>query len=68
MGKRGLYKTIAGQTNGENYQLAMLWILNLSDGNYSLLDISDRAGLEFDVIKAAADALLKHDLLKECLE
>jgi aminopeptidase-like protein len=68
LGKRGLYKTIAGQTNGENYQLAMLWILNLSDGNYSLLDISDRAGLEFDVIKAAADALLKHDLLKECLE
>ena len=44
----------------------MLWVLNLSDGNNALLDISDRSGIEFVRIKDAADILLKHGLLKEC--
>jgi aminopeptidase-like protein len=29
------------------------------------MDISDRANLEFDLIKDAADALAEHELLKE---
>ena len=29
------------------------------------MDISARAGLEFDLIKEAADALAEHELLKE---
>ncbi len=36
------------------------WVLNLSDGEHSLLDISDRSGLKFDALKKAADALLEH--------
>lgn len=68
LGKRGLYEAVAGQTNGKNYQLAMLWILNLSDGDHNLIDIAESSGMEFDLIKSAADALFKHNLLKECLE
>ena len=45
-------------------ELAMLWVLNLSDGNHSLLDIAERSGSAFDVINRAADALLEHALLK----
>jgi aminopeptidase-like protein len=65
LGKRGLYRPIGGQTDGDQGELAMLWVLNLSDGYHTLLDIADRCGLPFDTIKNAADALLTHDLLKE---
>jgi aminopeptidase-like protein len=43
---------------------SLLWVLNLSDGEYSLLDIAERSQLSFDVIKKAADALLNCGLLK----
>ncbi|WP_414583104.1 DUF4910 domain-containing protein [Scytonema sp. PCC 10023] len=65
LGKRGLYGAIGGQTDTKMREMAMLWVLNLSDGNHSLLDIADRSGMSFDSINKAADALLKHDLLQE---
>jgi aminopeptidase-like protein len=65
LGKRGLYRAIGGQAGGRANELAMLWVLNLSDGHHSLLDIAVRSGLEFVSIRKAADALLEHDLLKE---
>ena len=43
----------------------MLWVLNLSDGNQSLLDIAERSGLAFPLIKQTAEILSKHDLLEE---
>ncbi len=46
----------------------MLWVLNLSDGTHSLLDIAERAGLEFGLVKTAADALEGHGLLREALK
>jgi aminopeptidase-like protein len=66
LGKRNLYGTVGGLRHLPDQQLAMLWVLNLSDGNYSLLDISERSGLPFTTIKAAADALAGTDLLREC--
>jgi aminopeptidase-like protein len=68
LGKRGLYGAIGGQKESEFNQLAMLWVLNLSDGNHTLLDIADRSGLEFDLIRNVAELLLKHNLLKECTQ
>ncbi|MBP5975399.1 DUF4910 domain-containing protein [Brasilonema sp. CT11] len=65
LGKRGLYSAIGGQTYTKITELAMLWVLNLSDGDHTLLDIADRAGMSFDFINKAANALLKHDLLIE---
>ena len=65
LGKRGLYRAIGGQTDGGINELALLWVLNLSDGNHTLLDIADRSGFEFDSINKAASALLEHNLLKE---
>lgn len=64
LGKRGLYRAVGGQAEEELNELAILWVLNLSDGEYDLLDISERSGLAFGVIQKAANALLKHDLLK----
>jgi aminopeptidase-like protein len=63
LGKRGLYGTFGGKQDKKTKEMATLWVLNLSDGSHSLLDISDRSGLEFQVIQDAADALVKGGLL-----
>lgn len=62
LGKRGLYSVMGG-TSIKQLEMAMLWVLNLSDGSSSLLDIAERSGLPFAMIGAAADLLLRHDLL-----
>jgi aminopeptidase-like protein len=43
--------------------MAMLWILNLSDGQHSLLDIAERADLPFGVVRRTAQLLHDHHLL-----
>lgn len=60
LGKRGLYRTISGQKELGIDEMAMFWILSLSDGENSLLDISSR----FEAIKATADLLFANNLLK----
>ena len=64
LGRRGLYRAIGG-TDIPDVQFAMLWVLNLSDGEHSLLDIAERAGIDFAAIAAAADVLEAHELLAE---
>jgi len=64
LGKRGLYRTIGGEIGQPLNELALLWVLNLSDGSNSLLDISERSGLLFDDVESAAEALLGKGLLK----
>jgi aminopeptidase-like protein len=68
LGKRGLYRAIGGQAKERVNELAMLWVLNFSDGNHTLLDIAERSGFEFESIKKAADVLKEYDLLKEKAE
>jgi len=68
LGKRGLYSAVGGSTNGKLRELAMLWILNLSDGKHTLLDMAERSGLAFDLIKDSADALYNENLLSELTE
>lgn len=65
LGNRGLYDSLGGRSDTKHAQLAMLWVLNLSDGEHTLLQIADRAGLPFDAIAGAADALHDAGLLKE---
>lgn len=65
LGKRGLYRGIAGQREGALNEMALLWVLNLSDGRSSLLDIADRSSLPFETIHSAAEALVHHGLLSK---
>jgi aminopeptidase-like protein len=65
LGKRGLYSHIGGHKDGKLQELAMLWVLNFSDGEHSVLDIVERSNLEFAVIRHATETLLEHGLLKE---
>jgi aminopeptidase-like protein len=65
LGKRGLYRSIGGQSNTRAQEMALLWVLNLSDGRHSLLDIAQRSGYDFDSIQKAAGLLVEHRLLAE---
>jgi len=62
LGRRGLYRNTGG-TSPAGYEMAMLWVLNMSDGRHSLLDISEKAGIAFATVRAAADSLHKASLL-----
>ena len=64
LGKRGLYRALGGVESRVD-ELAMLWVLNLSDGNHSLLQISEKSDLPFPVILNAARILCEHELLQE---
>ncbi len=64
LGKRGLYNKIGGQKREKVDKMALMWVLNLSDGNNSLLDISFKAKINFSEIKNAADVLYQNDLLE----
>lgn len=65
LGRRGLYESLGGRSDAKDAQLAMLWVLNMSDGTNDLLAIADRARLPFGVVAAAADALHAAGLLKD---
>lgn len=65
LGRRGLYRKLGGYQDVEQHQLAMLWVLNQSDGEHSLLNIATRAKLPFDVIRRAANDLIDAELLAE---
>ncbi len=62
LGKRGIYDAVGGK-NIPDFQLAMLWVLNLSDGDHDLLAISRRSGLPLETVEAVAELLAEHDLL-----
>ncbi|MBO3746976.1 DUF4910 domain-containing protein [Streptosporangiaceae bacterium NEAU-GS5] len=68
LGRRGLYGSLGGRSDTKQAQMAMLWVLNLSDGDHSLLDIAERSGLPFDAVAEAAVALQTAGLVKELPE
>lgn len=63
LGRRGLYSTIGGDKDSYAKNMAMLWILNLSDGTHSLLDIAERANTRFALIAYCAGLLAQKGLL-----
>ena len=63
LGKRGLYPPVGGRGAGSEL-MARLWVLNLSDGQHSLLDIAERAGMPFVDVREAARVLTDARLLR----
>jgi aminopeptidase-like protein len=64
LGRRGLYSLFGGHSSDSAFQLAVLWVLNLSDGSNSLLDIAVRSGMKFESIQEAALALERVELIR----
>lgn len=46
-------------------EMALLWVLNLSDGHHAVLDIAERAEFSFARIQEAVEALVGVGLLQE---
>jgi aminopeptidase-like protein len=62
LGRRGLYGQIGGK-GGRLFEEAIMWTLNLSDGEHTLLDIAERSKLDFVKVAEAARILTEHNLL-----
>jgi len=62
LGKRGLYRSTGGEPIEAEIN-ALLWVLNLSDGSHSLLDIAEQSSLPFEMIHNAAGKLQENGLL-----
>ena len=65
LGHRGLYEALGGSKNAKANELAMLWLINLSDGEHTLLEIAQRANIKFAHLWPVAQTLAQHGLLKE---
>lgn len=63
LGPRGLYHSFGSRADRQLLQEAILWVLNFSDGEHSLLDIAERSAIRFETVREAADLLLQHELL-----
>lgn len=63
LGRRGLYRSTGGHQGVSDQQMAMLWLLNQSDGRTGLIEIAERSGLPFDSLCRAADDLVRAGLL-----
>ncbi len=63
LGKRGLFRPTGGMHPGD-FEHALLWVLNQSDGSQNLLQIASKSGLPFELVADAADALADVQLLR----
>jgi aminopeptidase-like protein len=63
LGRRGLYRSAGGAVATPDDERALLWVLNQSDGDSTLLDIARRSGLPYPVIQRAAERLEQAGLL-----
>ncbi|SHK88553.1 DUF4910 domain-containing protein [Hymenobacter psychrotolerans] len=64
LGRRGLYKGVGGGSEGQQWQMALLWVLSLSDGEHSLPAVAEQSGLPFELLHRAAQSLAATDLLE----
>jgi aminopeptidase-like protein len=63
LGRRGLYRTGGGSALPSR-ERALLWMLSLSDGTHSLLDIAERSGLAPEVLAQATADLVAEGMLE----
>jgi aminopeptidase-like protein len=62
LGRRGLYRNTGGKSP-PGHEMALLWVLNFSDGRHRVLEIAERAGMPFSTIRNAVEALVDVGLL-----
>lgn len=64
LGKRGLYPTLGSQKGNSDYVKAMMWILNLSDGENDLLAISERSNIPVKDLYPVIEKLIQNGILE----
>lgn len=64
LGKRGLYRQVAGQAQTGSDEMALLWMMAYADGEHSVLEIAEKASIPFARMSLAADRLEHAGLLQ----
>lgn len=64
LGRRGVFSSRAWPSHSDAALQAAFWTLNLSDGAHTLLDVAERSGLPFGIVRATAEALETAGLLE----
>lgn len=64
LGKRNLFRNTGGRTPQE-FEFAVLWLLNQADGKHGLNDVVAASGLPADIVQAAATGLLQAGLIED---
>jgi len=64
LGQRGLYPTIGAARSRKEFTKALMWVLNLADGEHDLLTMAERSQMPFDVLHAACESCLEHGLMR----
>ncbi len=65
LGKHGLYESLPADTDQKQFQQAVQWVLNLSDGDHSLFDIAVRSQMDFSVLLKSTCALVNCGLIAQ---
>lgn len=64
LGKRGLYPTIGSGKDTGMLVESYMWILNYADGKHDLLEISEKSGIDFNVLSEASEKLIEKELIE----
>jgi len=64
LGKRGLFRSTGGRSPQE-FEFALLWLLNQADGTHGLNDVAAASGLPAATVQAAAEELVQAGLIEE---
>ena len=64
LGRRGLYDDVGAHPDPNAFRMALLWVLNQSDGEHALLDIAEKSQIPIDTVAEAASALHHSGLLE----
>jgi len=64
LGRHGLYRSFGGRADQERLESALLWVMNLADGEHTTLDVAEQADLPFPIVAEAAAALERADLVR----
>lgn len=65
LGKRGLYPSLGNYQENMDQVSAMLWLMNLSDGENDLIAVAERSGCDIRLLSHFAELFTEMGLLKE---
>ena len=65
LSKRQIYRTLSTTKKREINEIAIWWLLNLSDGKHDLFKISEKSGINMDILIQLSQVLLKKKLLEK---
>ncbi len=65
LGKRSLYPTLGSQKESADMVDAMMWVLNLADGENDLIDIWQKTNSDFETVLEVVKKLVDNELLRK---